>query len=76
MNLRHRWTYKAVKVLTIVETSLAARRSKSSVDLCKTKLYSSLTPYAMQMSGMLDTTAEAAAFIRDKARQSFGLAKE
>jgi|GraSoiStandDraft_5_1057265.scaffolds.fasta_scaffold256097_1 hypothetical protein len=67
--------YEAVKVLTTVETSLAVRRSKSSVDLWKTKLYSSLTPYAMQISAMLDTTAEAAAFIRDSARESFGLAK-
>ena len=60
----------------MVVTSFAARRSNNVVDLLKMKLYSSLTPYAMQISGIAETTFDAAAFMRLRARQSLGLVKE
>lgn len=41
-----------------------------------TKLYSSLWPYAMTMSEKFFVTADAAAFIRRRARESFGFRKE
>lgn len=52
-----------------------ARRLYSSVIGCSTNEYSSLTPYAIQMSVYSAMTARAAAFIRSRARLSFGFTK-
>lgn len=53
-----------------------SRRSKSRQVLWNTKLYSSLTPYAMISSGNSVITAFAASFMRSSALRSFGFSKE
>ena len=74
-NLLQLATYAAVNNDTIALLILLARRLYNSVIGCNTKEYSSLTPYAMHISGYSNITVRAAAFIRSRARESFGLIK-
>ncbi len=64
-----------MKADTKQERILSVLREKRVVFLGKTKEYSSDCPYARKISGKLQQTCSAAAFISLIARRSFGLAK-